>query len=69
MDDGIVEKRPTNFDFSQILIVMLNWLIPNINWFIDEFLSYHQFVYFQCNLMTKYGHESGSFAISRWDWW
>ena len=24
MDDGIVEIRPTNFDFSQILIVMLN---------------------------------------------
>ena len=26
--DGIIEIRPTNFDFSQILIVMLNWLIP-----------------------------------------
>ena len=24
MDDGIVEIRPTNFDFSQILLVMLN---------------------------------------------
>ena len=29
MDDGIIEIQPTNFDFSQILIVMLNWLIPN----------------------------------------
>ena len=26
-DDGIVEIRPPIFDFSQILIVMLNWLI------------------------------------------
>ena len=27
------------------------------------------FIYFPCNLMTKYGHESGSIAISQLKSW
>ena len=65
MNDGIVEIRPTNFDFSQIQIIMLNWLIPKKIDSLTNFWVIVNFGYLPCDLKTKYGHKSVSTTISR----
>ena len=64
MDDGIVEIRPNIFvSYTKCYAELTD---PKIK--IDSLTNFRDIINFilsPCNLMTKYGHESGSIAISQ----